>query len=56
MRYLRLLLEVIVAEFVKLWDRPDGVLRSPVPVLEDIDDEDDPIPRLLAQYGLLDED
>ena len=53
MRYLRLLLEVILGELLKLWDRPDGVLRSPDPVLEDIDLEDDPDARLLDLYGLL---
>ena len=56
MQYLRLLLEVIFAELLKLWDRPDGVLTSPVPVLEDIDCEDDPDSRLLSQYGMLLED
>ena len=53
MQYLRLLLEVIFAELVKLWDRPDGVISGPVPVLEDIDLEDDPDGRLLDQYGWL---
>lgn len=56
MQYLRLLLEVIFGELAKLWNRPDGVLRSPVPALEDIDLEDDPDARLLDLYGLLDED
>ena len=56
MQYLRLLLEVIFAELVKLWNRPDGVISGPVPVLEDIDLEDDPDGRLLDQYGLLHED
>jgi hypothetical protein len=50
-------LRLVIGELVKLWDRPDGVLTSPVPVLEDIDDEDDPDSRLLSQYGgLLDAD
>lgn len=56
MRYLCLLLEVIVAELVKLWNRPDGVLSGPVPVLEDIDDEDDPDLALLDRFRLLDAD
>ncbi len=56
MQYLRLLLEVIFGELVKLWNRPDGVIRGPVPVLEDIDLEDDPDGALLDRYGLLHED
>ncbi len=56
MRYLRLLLEVIFGELLKEWNRPDGVISGPVPVLEDIDLEDDIDSRLLDQYGLLDPD
>ena len=56
MEFLALILKVLFGELLKMWNRPDGVLRSPVPVLEDFDLEDDPIPRLLAKYGVLDED
>jgi hypothetical protein len=51
-----MLLRLLIGEIVKLWNRPDGVLVSPVPFLEDIDDEDDPDSRLLSQYGMLDAD
>jgi len=56
MEFLALILRSLFGELVKLWNRPDGVLRSPVPALEDIDNEDDPDSRLLDLYGMLDED
>ena len=56
MEFLAMIFKLIISELVSLWNRPDGVLRSPVPALEDIDLEDDPDSRLLAQYGMLDED
>lgn len=56
MEFLALILRSLFAELLQLWNRPDGVLRSPVPVLEDIDNEDDPDTRLLDLYGMLDED
>ena len=56
MEFLALILKMLFGELLKMWDRPDGVIRGPVPVLEDIDCEDDPDSRLLAQYGVLDPD
>ena len=56
MEFLLAICKMIFGELLKMWDRPDGVLRSPVPILEDIDLEDDPDSRLLSQYGVLDAD
>lgn len=57
MEWLLLLLRGFFAELLQFWDRPDGVIESPVPVLEDIDLEEDRDARLLSQYdGLLDAD
>jgi hypothetical protein len=53
MEWLIRLLRSLFAELLVFWDRPDGVLSSPVPVLEDIDLEDDPDTRLLDMYGML---
>ena len=56
MEFLTMLFKALLSELVSLWNRPDGVLASPVPVLEDIDLEDDLDALLLAQYGMLDAD
>ncbi len=56
MDFLAMLFKMIFGELLKEWNRPDGVISGPVPVLEDIDLEDDPDSRLLDQYGLLDPD
>ncbi len=51
-----LIIKALFAELLPFLDRPDGVISGPVPVLEDIDLEDDPNSRLLDLYGMLDED
>jgi len=56
MEFLALILKMLFGELLKMWNRPDGVLRSPVPFLEDIDLEDDPDSLLLDRYKLLDAD
>ena len=57
MEFLALICKLIISELVSLLNRPDGVITGPVPVLEDIDCEDDPDGALLDLYGgLLDAD
>ena len=56
MEFLAMLFKILFGELLKMWNRPDGVISGPVPYLEDIDLEDDPDGRLLAQYGLLHSD
>lgn len=56
MEFLALILRALFGELLKMWNRPDGVISGPVPVLEDIDLEDDPDSLLLDRYKLLDAD
>ena len=58
MSFLSMVLKLIIGELFKILDRPDRVLTSPVPVLEEIDCEDPDAHdvRLLTKYRVLLED